>query len=91
MFEAAGHARHVTASFTHFSGALTTLMNSAVIATLPSFAARSYAAMTDLSISPVPFPVPSFGCFRVRNIARHNKPHHQWLRQFIGELAQSPR
>ncbi|ANC01874.1 transcriptional regulator [Pseudomonas putida] len=88
MFEAAGYARHVTASFTHFSGALSTLMNSEVIATIPSFAAESYAAMTDLTVSPVPFPVPSFRCFMVWDIARHNKPHHEWLRQFIGNLAQ---
>jgi len=88
MFEAAGYARHVTASFTHFSGALTTLMSSAVIATLPTFAAESYAEMTDLSVSPVPLPVPSFRCFMVWDISRHNKAHHEWLRQFIGELAQ---
>lgn len=88
MFEAAGYARHVTASFTHFSGALTTLMSSEVIATLPTFAAESYAAMTDLSVSPVPLPVPSFRCFMVWDIAKHNKAHHDWLRQFIGELAQ---
>ncbi|MBD9516868.1 MULTISPECIES: LysR substrate-binding domain-containing protein [Pseudomonadaceae] len=88
MFEAAGYARRVTASFTHFSGALTTLMSSEVIATIPTFAAESYAAMTDLTVSPVPFPVPSFRCFMLWDIARHNKPHHDWLRQFIGELGQ---
>ncbi|PWU32026.1 transcriptional regulator, partial [Pseudomonas sp. RW407] len=81
MFEAAGYARRVIASFTHFSGALTTLMNSEAIATIPTFAAESYAAMTHLSVSPAPLPVPSFRCFMVWDITRHSKPHHEWLRQ----------
>lgn len=88
MFESAGYARRVIASFTHFSGALTTLVSSEAIATLPTFAAESYAAMTQLRASPAPLPVPSFRCFMVWDIAKHGKPHHEWLRQFIGELAQ---
>jgi LysR family transcriptional activator of mexEF-oprN operon len=88
MFESAGYARRVIASFTHFSGALTTLVSSEAIATLPTFAAESYAAMTQLRASPAPLPVPSFRCFMVWDIAKHSKPHHEWLRQFIGELAQ---
>ncbi|MFB4393330.1 MULTISPECIES: LysR family transcriptional regulator [unclassified Pseudomonas] len=91
MFEAAGYARQVTASFTHFSGALTTLVHSDVIATIPSFAAESYAAMSALTVCPVPFPVPSFRCFMVWDMTKHNKPHHEWLRQFIGEVTQAVR
>lgn len=88
MFEAAGYSRRVIASFTHFSGALTTLISSGAIATIPTFAAESYSAMTRLSICPAPIPVPSFRCFMVWDIAKNSKPQHEWLRLFIGQLTQ---
>ncbi|KPG95959.1 transcriptional regulator [Pseudomonas sp. RIT-PI-q] len=85
LFEAVGHKRHVVASFTHFTGALSTLMNVDVIATIPAFAATTYAQMMDLNTAPVPVPVPSFRCFMVWDIAKHSKPHHLWLRHFVAE------
>ncbi|KPD26553.1 LysR family transcriptional regulator [Pseudomonas paraeruginosa] len=88
LFESAGYARRVTASFTHFAGALSTLMSGEVIATLPTFAAETYSRMMDLHCCPVPLPVPSFRCFMVWDVAKHNKTHHDWLRRFVGEIAQ---
>lgn len=88
LFESAGHKRHVVASFTHFSGALSTLMNTQAIATIPTFAAQTYANMMDLSMGPVPVPVPSFRSFMVWDTARHTKPHHLWLRNFVAEALQ---
>lgn len=88
IFESAGYARKVIASFSHFSGALSTLASSGAIATLPTFAATAYAAMMGLTVSPVPLPVPSYRCFLVWDNARHTQAHHVWLRQFIAEVIQ---
>lgn len=89
MFERAGHTRKVAASFSHFSGALSTLAASDAVATLPTFAAATYARMMGLCVCPVPLPVPSFRCFTVWDDARHNETHHLWLRQFISTIVQS--
>ena len=88
IFESAGYARKVIASFSHFSGALSTLASSGAIATLPTFAATAYATMIGLKVSPVPLPVPSYRCFMVWDNARHTDAHHLWLRHFIGEVIQ---
>jgi LysR family transcriptional activator of mexEF-oprN operon len=88
MFERVGHTRKVIASFSHFAGVLSTLAASDVIATLPTFAATTYAQMTGLTTCPVPLPVPSFRCFTLWENIRHNEPHHLWLRQFISEVVQ---
>lgn len=88
MFESAGYSRRVIASFTHFSGTLTTLMSSEAIATIPTFAAESYAAMARLRMCPAPIPVPSFRCFMVWDMTKNSKPQHEWLRLFIGQLTQ---
>jgi LysR family transcriptional activator of mexEF-oprN operon len=88
IFESAGYARKVIASFSHFSGALSTLASSGAIATLPTFAATAYAAMMGLKVSPVPLPVPSYRCFLVWDNARHIDAHHVWLRHFIAEVIQ---
>lgn len=90
-FEASGHIRKVVASFTHFSGALTTLSGSDVVATIPTFAAEAYARMTGLASCGVPFPVPSFRCFMVWDSAKQNKAHHDWLRDFVSDLSASLR
>ncbi|MGY2253866.1 LysR family transcriptional regulator [Pseudomonas reactans] len=89
LFERAGHKRNVVASFTHFSGALSTLMNTQAIATIPTFAAHTYAQMMDLRMGPVPVPVPSFRSFMVWDTAKHTKPHHLWLRNFVAEALRS--
>jgi LysR family transcriptional activator of mexEF-oprN operon len=88
IFESAGYARKVIASFSHFSGALSTLASSDAIATLPTFAAASYAAMMGLKVSAVPLPVPSYRCFVVWDNARHTQAHHLWLRHFVAEVIQ---
>lgn len=86
LFEAAGHTRKVTASFTHFAGALTTLLSTDVVATVPSFAARSFAALMPLMTCPVPLAVPSFRCFMVWDVAKQDKPQHEWIRSFIADV-----
>jgi LysR family transcriptional activator of mexEF-oprN operon len=88
IFESAGYARKVIASFSHFSGALSTLAASDAIATLPTFAAVSYAAMMGLKASAVPLPVPSYRCFVVWDNARHTQAHHLWLRHFVADVIQ---
>ncbi|MFJ5298488.1 LysR family transcriptional regulator [Pseudomonas sp. SLFW] len=86
LFEAAGHTRKVTASFTHFAGALTTLLSTDVVATIPTFAARSFAQYMPLTTCPVPLAVPSFRCFMVWDIAKQDKPQHEWIRSFISQV-----
>nr|WP_314580247.1 hypothetical protein [uncultured Pseudomonas sp.] len=88
LFEKAGHTRKVTASFTHFAGALTTLLNSDVVATIPTFAARAFAQHMPLTTCPVPLAVPSFRSFMVWDIAKQDKPQHEWIRGFIAQLTQ---
>ncbi|WP_296187394.1 LysR family transcriptional regulator [Pseudomonas sp. UBA1879] len=89
LFEAAGHTRKVTASFTHFAGALTTLLSTDVVATIPTFAARSFAEHMPLTICPVPLAVPSFRCFMVWDIAKQDKPQHEWIRGFISQVTRA--
>lgn len=86
LFEKAGHTRKVTASFTHFAGALTTLLSSDVIATIPTFAARTFSQHMALATAPVPLAVPSFRCFMVWDISKQDKPQHEWIRSFISQI-----
>lgn len=88
LFERAGHMRKVTASFTHFSGALTTLLSSDVVATIPTFAAETFAGKMALVACPVPMAVPSFRCFMVWDISKQDKPQHAWIREFISQVTQ---
>ncbi|BBP77029.1 transcriptional regulator [Pseudomonas gingeri NCPPB 3146 = LMG 5327] len=88
LFEKAGHTRKVTASFTHFAGALTTLLSSDVVATIPTFAARTFSQHMALTLCPVPLAVPSFRCFMVWDIAKQEKPQHEWIRRFISQITQ---
>jgi LysR family transcriptional activator of mexEF-oprN operon len=88
LFEKAGHTRKVTASFTHFAGALTTLLSSDVIATIPTFAAGAFAQQMPLTTCPVPLPVPSFRSFMVWDIAKQEKPQHEWIRGFLSRVIQ---
>ena len=85
LLESEGIPRRVSASFTHFSGALATLVNSDVIATLPTFAALSYARLT---VSPVPIFVPAFRVFMVWDVEHNDDPHNRWLRNFIIDTTQ---
>jgi len=88
LLESEGIPRRVAASFTHFSGALATLVNSDVIATLPTFAALSYARIARLTVSPVPIFVPAFRVFMVWDVEHNDDPHNRWLRNFIIDTTQ---
>lgn len=88
LLESEGVARRVSASFTHFSGALATLVHSDVIATLPTFAALSYARIARLTVSPVPIFVPAFRVFMVWDVEHNDDPHNRWLRSFIIDTTQ---
>jgi len=88
LLESEGIPRRVSASFTHFSGALATLVNSDVIATLPTFAALSYARIARLTVSPVPIFVPAFRVFMVWDVEHNDDPHNRWLRNFIIDTTQ---
>jgi LysR family transcriptional regulator, mexEF-oprN operon transcriptional activator len=83
LLESEGIARKVTASFTHFSGALATLVYSDAIATLPTFAAHAYARIARLTVSPVPITVPAFRVFMIWNVAKNDDTQNVWLRKFI--------
>lgn len=88
LLESEGIPRRVSASFTHFSGALATLVHSDVIATLPTFAALSYARIARLTVSPVPIFVPAFRVFMVWDVEHNDDPHNRWLRNFIIDTTQ---
>lgn len=83
LLESEGIRRHVCASFTHFGGILPILAFGRAIATLPTFAAYSYARIARLTVSPVPIYVPSFRIFMVWNMKRNGDPHNQWLRNLV--------
>lgn len=53
------------------------------IATLPTFAAYSYARIARLTVSPVPIYVPSFRIFMVWTTKRNTDERNQWLRNFV--------
>lgn len=89
LLESEGIPRRVSASFTHFSGALATLVHSDVIATLPTFAALSYARIARLTVSPVPIFVPAFRVFMVWDVQHNDDPHSRWLRNFIIDTTQA--
>lgn len=78
-----GIPRKVSASFTHFSGALAALVYSDAIATLPSFAAHAYARIARLTVSPVPISVPAFRVFMIWKASRNEDAQNAWLRNFI--------
>lgn len=83
LMDSEGIPRRVSASFTHFAGALPVLAFGAAIATLPTFAAYSYARIARLTVSPVPIYVPAFRVFMVWNVKRNADVHNQWLRNYI--------
>ncbi len=83
LLENEGIRRRVSASFTHFSGALAALVYCDAIATLPSFAAHAYARIARLSVSPVPISTPAFRVFMVWKASRNDDPQNAWLRSFI--------
>ncbi len=85
LLEAEGIARKVSASFTHFSGAIASLVYCDAIATIPSFAASAYARIARLTVSPPPITVPSFRVFMVWNVSKNEDVQNAWLRNFIFE------
>ncbi|MEH2513821.1 LysR family transcriptional activator of mexEF-oprN operon [Nitrobacteraceae bacterium AZCC 1564] len=88
LMDKEGIPRRVSASFTHFAGALPVLAFGAAIATLPTFAAYSYARIARLTVSPVPIYVPAFRVFMVWNVKRNADVHNQWLRNYIVDRTQ---
>jgi LysR family transcriptional regulator, mexEF-oprN operon transcriptional activator len=83
LLETEGIQRRVSASFTHFSGMLATLVYSDAIATLPTFAAHAYARIARLTVSPVPITVPSFRVFMIWRAAQNDDEQNAWLRSFV--------
>lgn len=82
LLESEGIPRRVCASFTHFAGILPILVFGKAIATLPTFAAYSYARIARLTVSPVPIYVPAFRIFMVWSVKRNADAQNQWLRNF---------
>lgn len=87
LLESQGIHRQVLASFTHFSGTLPILAFADAIATLPTFAAYSYARIARLTVSPVPIHVPAFRVFMVWNMKRNEDHAILWLRNFVQDRA----
>ncbi|SAK85691.1 LysR family transcriptional regulator [Caballeronia fortuita] len=85
LLEADGVTRKVSASFTHFAGAIASLVYCDAIATIPTFAANAYARIARLTVSPPPITVPAFRVFMIWNVARNEGVHNQWLRSFVSE------
>jgi LysR family transcriptional activator of mexEF-oprN operon len=85
LLETEGIPRKVSASFTHFSGILATLVYSDAIATLPTFAAHAYARIARLTVSPVPITVPSFRVFMIWKASKNDDVQNTWLRNFVIE------
>ncbi|WP_397447995.1 LysR family transcriptional regulator [Pseudomonas sp. NA-150] len=89
LLEKEGIVRRVSASFTHFAGALATLVHGDVIATWPTFAALSFARIARLTVSPVPICVPAFRVFLIWEVERNADEQNQWLRNFIIDVTQA--
>jgi LysR family transcriptional activator of mexEF-oprN operon len=88
LLEKEGIPRRVVASFTHFAGLVPILAFGSAIATMPTFAARVYARMARLSVSPVPIYVPAFRIFMIWNVRKNADLANQWLRRFVVETTQ---
>lgn len=88
LMEGEGIKRRVSASFSHFAGALPILSFGKAIMTLPTFAAYTYARIARLTVSPVPIHVPSFRIFMIWNVQKNADVRNQWLRNFIVDSTQ---
>lgn len=88
IFEAENAERKVVASFTHFSGAMTALIGTDLVATMPSFAAKFYAGMTQLSYCPVPLHVPSYRVFMLWPLLSAHTAECIWLKKIIFDIVQ---
>lgn len=88
IFEAENAERKVVASFTHFSGAMTALIGTDLVATMPSFAAKFYAGITQLTYCPVPLHVPSYRVFMLWPLQNSNTAECIWLKKIIFDIVQ---
>jgi len=86
IFESNNVIRKVKASFTHFSGAMTAIIDTDIVATIPTFAAKYYASISKLDYCPVPIHVPSFRVFMVWNTNKGKDQDLIWLRNFISDI-----
>lgn len=86
LFENHQMVRNVCASFTHFSGAMTAVIDTDLVATIPTFAAKYYSQITDLNYCPVPIHVPSFRVFAIWNTNKNQNDEVNWLINLISSL-----
>lgn len=83
ILESEGLERRAIASFTHFSGALSSLITADVIVTLPTYTAEVFAETVGLTLSPFPFPTPWFSIGMLWSADRGTDSAQIWLRRFI--------
>jgi DNA-binding transcriptional LysR family regulator len=80
-----GHARRVLVATQDFSSIPYYLLGSDTIATLPTYAARTYAQRIGLTYSPVPFSMPDFELSMIWHASLDKDPAQRWLRALVAE------
>jgi LysR family transcriptional activator of mexEF-oprN operon len=87
LLESQGHERRAVASISHFAGVITALKTAGVIATIPTYAAKAFADIAGLTISPPPIPVPKFTISLLWEVPQETQPEHVWLRNLLETCA----
>lgn len=87
LFETQGLVRKATASISHFSGVVSAVAATGIVATIPSYAARAYATATGLTWCEPPIPVPRFTISLIWEVQRENDVESLWLRNLLEECA----
>jgi DNA-binding transcriptional LysR family regulator len=80
-----GHVRRILVATQEFSSIPYYLLASDTIATLPTYAAKTYARRIGLTYSPVPFSMPDFELSMIWHASLDKDPAQRWLRALVAE------
>jgi LysR family transcriptional activator of mexEF-oprN operon len=80
-----GHARRILVATQEFSSLPFYLLASDTVATLPAYAAKTYAQRIGLTYSPIPFSMPDFELSMIWHASLDKDPAQRWLRALVAE------
>jgi len=88
FFEAEGYKRNVKATFFDFSTAISSILGTDLIVTMPTYGAKIYAENNQkICVNPVPLHLaPSFAVQMIWNVEKIQDTRIHWLRKFILEI-----
>ncbi len=86
---ALGFPRRTLCTVSHFSGLGVLLQRVPAVATIPEHAARSVAAASGLSTSPVPIESPRFSVSAIWSARADGSPENAWLRALLQRFAET--